>query len=245
MATSQNKNLMDLTIRTKDFVMSRGASLVGVAVPERLSKAPKGHRPQDFLPNTETVISIGLRMNRTSIICLPATITEYKADYDIANMKLNTFAWDTVRFLEDLGYEALRIPASSPFDKKRNFGDISHKHAAVASGQGRFGLNNLVLTPNYGPYVRFVTVLTNARLKPDEPLTEDICLGEKCVKCIKACPVGALKNWHYDGSQGWQINKAKCQEYLEILSEGSVCGLCIKACPIGKHSPSQKTEVSR
>jgi epoxyqueuosine reductase QueG len=163
----------------------------------------------------------------------------------MANLKLNTIAWDTVRFLEYLGYEALAIPASSPYNEKRNFGDISHKHAAVASGLGKFGLNNLVLTPDYGPYIRFATVLTSAKLKTDKPLTEDICLREKCVKCIEACPVGALKNPRYNGSEGWQINKKKCQEYLNVVSGGSVCGLCIKACPIGKHTQTQsrKTEV--
>jgi epoxyqueuosine reductase len=242
MATSQNTNPIDLTARTKAFLIGRGASLVGIAAPERLSKAPKGHRPRDFLPNTKTMISIGLKMNRTSINRLPATILEYKADYDTVNMKLNTLAWETVRFLEDLGFDALRIPASSPFNKKRNFGDISHKHAAVACGIGKFGLNDLILTPTYGPYVRFVTILTSARLKPDEPLVTDICLGEKCAKCIDACPVGALKNWHYDGSEGWQINKTKCRQYLDLVSEGSVCGLCIKACPIGKRSHSDSRQ---
>jgi epoxyqueuosine reductase len=240
MTPSQNTSLNNLTAKIKDFIMGKGASLVGIAAPERLSKAPKGHRPRNFLPNAKSVISVGLRMNKSSISHLPATMKEYKADYDIANLKLNTLAWDTVRFLEDLRYQAVAIPASSPYDEKKNFGDISHKHVAVASGLGKFGLNNLVLTPEFGPYVRFVTVLTNAELKTDKPLTEDICLKGKCSKCITACPVGALKNPRYHDSEGWQINKKKCQEYLKVASGGSVCGLCIKACPVGKHSQNQK-----
>jgi epoxyqueuosine reductase len=234
MTESRNRDLNALTNKIRNFIMSRGATVVGIASVEMLSKAPKGHRPTDFLPVAKSVISIGLRMNKFSIFHLPKTIREYEAEYDVANLKLNTLAWDIVRFLEGLRYQALAIPASSPYDEKKNFGDISHKHAAVASGLGKFGLNNLILTPNCGPYVRFVTVITNAELSTDEPLTEDICLREKCSKCVKACPVGALKNFQYDAFEGWRIDKKKCQEYLKVVSGGAVCGLCIKACPVGK-----------
>jgi epoxyqueuosine reductase QueG len=234
MTKPQNRDLNALTNKVKNFIMNRGATLVGIASAQMLSKAPKGHRPTDFLSVAKSVISIGLRMNKSSIFHLPKTIREYKAEYDVANLKLNALAWDTVRFLEDLRYQALAIPASSPYDEKKNFGDLSHKHAAVASGLGKFGLNNLILTPNYGPYVRFVTVITNAELSTNEPLTEDICLREKCSKCVKACPVGALKNPQYDAFEGWRIDKKKCQEYLDVVSGGSVCGLCIKGCPVGK-----------
>jgi len=224
--------LAGLTEKVKDFVKKKGATLVGVAAIERFSRAPKGHRPRDFLPNAKSVISIGLRINKSSILHLPRTMREYKINYDVANLKLNSIAWETACFLEDLGYEAIAIPASSPYDKKKNRGDMSHKHAAVAAGIGRFGMNNLVLTPDYGPYVRFVTVVTCAELKPDSPLNEDICLLEKCLKCVKACPAGALETPVYDASEGWLINKEKCHEYIHIISGGDVCGLCIKACPI-------------
>jgi epoxyqueuosine reductase len=231
-SSSQGENLTELTDKVKDFVLMKGATLVGVATIERFSNAPKGNRPRDLLPNAKSVISIGLRMNKSSILQLPKTMNEYKTNYDVANQKLNSLAWEIARFLENLGYEALAIPASSPHDEKKNFGDMSHKHAAVAAGLGRFGMNNLVLTPDYGSYVRFVTVITSAALRSDRPLTVDICLLDKCLKCVKACPPGALENPVYDASEGWLINKEKCHEYIHTVSGGDVCGLCIKACPI-------------
>ena len=226
--------MASLKAKLKDFVKKKGATLVGVAGIEEFSKAPKGSRPRDLLPNARSVISIGLRMNKSSILQLPKTIREYKISYDVANQKLNRLAWETAQFLEDLGYEALAIPASSPYDKKKNFGDLSHKHAAIAAGLGRFGMNNLVLTPDYGPYVRFVTVITSAPLRPDGPLIKDICLREKCLRCVKACPAEALENPVYNASEGWLIDKEKCHEYIQIVSGGDVCGLCIKACPIAR-----------
>ena len=226
--------MANLTEKVRAFVKERGATLVGVTSTDRFSKAPRGHRPKEFLPRVKSIISIGLRINKASILQLPKTMKEYKINYDVTNMRLNNLAWETARFLENLGYEALAIPASSPYDAKKNFGDISHKHAAVAAGLGKFGLNNLVLTSDYGPYVRFVTIITSAPLKPDKPLDADICLREKCLKCIKACPPKALEKGVYNATEGWRIDKEKCREYIHFVSGGDVCGLCIKACPVAK-----------
>jgi epoxyqueuosine reductase QueG len=96
----------------------------------------------------------------------------------------------------------------------------------------RSGVNNLILTPDYGPYVRLVPVITSASLRPERPLTEDICVLEKCLKCVKACPARALENSVCDASEEWLINKEKCYENMHNVSGGDVCGLCIKACPI-------------
>jgi epoxyqueuosine reductase len=230
--------LTDLTKRTKEFVLTRGATLVGIATANSLLDAPKGHRPRDFFPKAKTVISIGLNINKTAILQLPRTKKEYKTVYDMTNLKLNSLAWETAHFLTDLGYEALAIPASAPYDETKNFGDISHKHAAAATGLGKFGLNNLILTPSHGAYVRFVTLLTTAKLKPDKPSSKDVCLGMNCMKCVKACPVNALKNPKNDGLKGWRIDRKKCKEYINAFSGGSVCGFCIKACPIAQGNRS-------
>ena len=232
--TDHGENLANLTEKVRAFVKERGATLVGVASTDSFSKAPQGHRPKEFLPLAKSVISIGLGINKSSILQLPKTMKEYKMNYDVTNVRLNNLAWETARFLENLGYEALAVPASSPYDKEKNFGDISHKHVAVAAGLGKFGLNNLVLTLDYGPYVRFVTVITSAPLKPDKPFDRDICLREKCLKCIKACPPGALEKGVYNGTEGWRIDKEKCHDYIHAISGGDVCGLCIKACPVAK-----------
>ena len=234
--SSHGDRLTDLTEQVKAFAKERGATLIGIASVNRFSEAPQGHRPREFLPNAKSVISIGLKINKASVIGLPKTMREYKISYDVTNMRLNSLAWETARFLEYLGYDALAIPASPPYDTKRNFGDISHKHAAAAAGLGRFGLNNLVLTLDYGPYMRFVTLITSAPLKTDKPLRMNICLREKCLKCVKACPPKALDKAIYNATKGWAIDKEKCHKYLQVVS-GDVCGLCIKACPVaGRHA---------
>ena len=41
---------------------------------------------------------------------------------------------------------------------------FSHRHAAFLAGLGNFGVNNMLLTPEYGPRVRFGSVFTSAEL---------------------------------------------------------------------------------
>jgi len=47
------------------------------------------------------------------------------------------------------------------------------------------------LSPKYGPRVRLGTILTDAELEPD-PLYNGPPLCNKCMKCVKLCPGGAI-----------------------------------------------------
>ena len=59
-------------------------------------------------------------------------------------------------------------------------GFFSQRHAAVRAGLGEFGLSGLVITPQYGPRVRYVSVITEAALEPDPLLKEKVCMRGKC-----------------------------------------------------------------
>ena len=52
---------MTETYEIKAYVKSLGAAKVGVAPVERFEGAPRGHRPQDFLPSARSVISLCLK----------------------------------------------------------------------------------------------------------------------------------------------------------------------------------------
>jgi len=225
----------DLTNKLKSLALGKGATKVGIAPISALSEAPDSHHPEDLLPSAESLISIAVKISKSPILNLPRTRGEYRTVYDTANAKLNNLAAEIASFLEEQDYEAVPIPASR-YDRERLAGDISHKHAAVAAGLGRFGLNNLVLTPEHGPYVRFATVLTNASLRPDKPLDADLCLGEKCMRCVRACPARALQKPKHNPAEGWRINKKKCYDYIHTVLDGEICGLCIKACPSGSRT---------
>ncbi len=215
-----------LTTQLKSLAMSEGADLVGIAPVQRFEKVLKGHSPKDILQSAKFTITLGIHLLDNIIKTLPSR--EYTAHARFINSELNRIARRIAKFLEEKGYAAIPIPVSRRSAKF--MGELSHRHAAVFAGLGQIGRNNLLITPQYGPRVRLVTLVTNAPLKSDKLLKIDLCKG--CYICIEACPAGALENGKTD--------KEKCDEYSKkirtIDPKSRYCGICIKVCPIGKKS---------
>lgn len=73
---------------------------------------------------------------------------------------------------------------------------IHLKVSAMLAGLGWIGHNTLVITPEYGPRVRWVGILTDVELEPDKPFVRDLCSEqEKCRerdRCIVSCPYRAI-----------------------------------------------------
>jgi epoxyqueuosine reductase len=75
-------------------------------------------------------------------------------------------------------------------------GGIFLKDAAVMAGLGCIGMNNLVITPGYGPRIRFRALLLDQEAKATGPVDFNPCEG--CERpCRKACPVKAFQNTVY------------------------------------------------
>jgi epoxyqueuosine reductase QueG len=96
---------------------------------------------------------------------------------------------------------------------------IDIKRLATSASLGSIGKSSLVITPQFGPRVRFSIVLTDALIETDKPREFDFCEG--CDVCIEACPTGAITDSGY--------NKSACEHH-----RGKVCVLCMEACPVGE-----------
>jgi epoxyqueuosine reductase QueG len=112
---------------------------------------------------------------------------------------------------------------------------FSHRHAAYLAGLGTFGVNNMLLTPRYGPRARFTSIFTTADIVPDEVMNEEVCV--RCMRCVSSCPAKALSEGDYPASM---TDKERCTSYnLGLASRYiSPCGVCIKVCPVGKDRES-------
>ncbi|MFX0212058.1 MAG: 4Fe-4S double cluster binding domain-containing protein, partial [Candidatus Hodarchaeota archaeon] len=157
--------------------------------------------------------------------------------YRTTNQMLDSIALRTSNFIQSQGYEALQIPASQTLDRKRWRGTISHKMVATQAGVGWIGKNALLITPQYGPRVRLVTVLTDAPLHTANPIIESRC-GE-CQTCVEFCPPRALLgvNWNVKLQRKhlMQVNLcAKETRRNEKLVGNWICGVCISVCPYGR-----------
>lgn len=172
---------------------------VGVAGIERFAEAPEGHRPQDILPGAKSVIVMAIKLPQGAVQAIFRSYEEGKRylqciygahGYSLTpNYHLVFAAYRMARFLEKKGFITVPLP-SGPGAGGAPF---SHRHAAVAAGLGILGWHGLFMTPEAGPRVRIVSVITKAEMEPD-PLYNGprLCDPQKCQICVKACPTKAI-----------------------------------------------------
>ncbi len=118
---------------------------------------------------------------------------------------LEEVSLELVYWLEDAGYPAIIVPPThvDPWrydgDPKKHQGTlISLPHAAVEAGLGTLGLNQQLLTPQFGPRVLLTAVLCSVEVECDQPMAEALCRGPECGRCLKACPGDVIKQWDRD-----------------------------------------------
>jgi len=128
--------------------------------------------------------------------------------------------------IQEAGFKALPIPASQIIDWEKQQGHLSHKKVGYLAGLGWMGRNNLLVNPDFGAQIRLVTVLTDMPLEPDRPL-EMNCGG--CIRCLSACPAGAIKKTREEFDHQSCFEKLKEFRRLHIVSQ-FICGICVKAC---------------
>jgi epoxyqueuosine reductase len=186
--------MIDMTRGVKTSTLEWGADIVGIASAEAMNrKARELQTPEANLPGAKAVVSFGLKMLH-SIFKTP-NIRISRASYVHLHAELDKIAWKVAAFLEERGFDAIPMPSAVPVEMMERggvLGDISQRHAAVQAGLGRVGLSKNFLHPEFGARVRLGSVLTNAPLVPDEPLRNEVCLGDKCMKCIESCPAKAI-----------------------------------------------------
>jgi epoxyqueuosine reductase len=118
---------------------------------------------------------------------------------------LEEISLEMVYWLEDAGYPALIAPPTH-VDPWRYDGDpakhretlISLPHAAVEAGLGTLGLNLQILTKEFGPRVVLTAVLCSVDVECDRPMSEALCLGPECGRCLMACPGDVIRQWDRD-----------------------------------------------
>jgi len=193
---------IDLTETVRELAVERlGVDLFGVAPIHRFSGAPEGRRPTDYLPNAKSVVVCAAKIPDAAIDVAGRydepgkTLGPYMwSGYVVPNWDLSSAANRLARFLEVKGFKALPFPPTGLLYKYGNVGDFSHRHAAVAAGLGEFGFSGLVLTPEFGPRQRLVSIITDAPLKAS-PMYKgpELCRPSACdYACIRACPTRAM-----------------------------------------------------
>jgi epoxyqueuosine reductase QueG len=232
---------MALEDKIRQIAEAGGADLFGVA-DLGLAKAEIVRQGGQELAAYPRAISIGIRLFDDIVDRLPdrermdVAVSYRHHCYDVINDRLDDLASQVAGELQRAGYRAYPLPSSKRVDSERICALFSHKLAAHLAGLGWIGKSCLLVTPEHGPRVRFVSVLTDAPLEAGVPM--DAVCGD-CTECVDACPVSAFtgRDFREDEPREARYDARKCEKYFgEMEKQGrpAVCGMCLYACPHGK-----------
>jgi epoxyqueuosine reductase len=222
-----------------------GADFWGVA---DLSLAKKAILDQggNLVAEYPFAISIGIALSHSIVDQLPhrderAAAVSYRHEYDVVNQRLDLIASHVSSLLQQHGFQAFPVPASKRIDDQRICAIFSHKLAAHLAGLGWIGKSCLLITPEVGPRVRWISVLTDAVPAAIGKPMEERCGA--CQECVEICPVKAFTGQPYrDGEpRAIRYDASKCDRYFRKMKEKKpgleVCGLCLYVCPYGRQTP--------
>ena len=203
-----------------------GARAFGVADLDQLRKSVP-----DLLKLTgggySRAIVFGMRLQQTvleGVIDRPTPL--YFHNYRQTNYQLDGTACLVADRVQSAGFRALAVPASQIIGKNPMTGHISHKLLGWAAGIGFIGRNTLLIHPLYGAQLRYVSVLTDMPLKPDQPHA-GTC--GTCQACVAVCPAKAIKTCREDFALDACYEKLTEFTRLPFIGQ-HICGVCVKAC---------------
>ena len=147
-----------------------------------------------------------------------------------------------LKILEDLGYEAVASMNDTglviPY--------------AVKAGLGEYARNQMVITPEFGPRLRFSKIFTNLPLAFDTPRPLGVrAFCDTCTKCADNCPPKALpygppveggaNRSAIKGVTKWTSDAEKCFGFWAKLA--SDCAICMRVCPFNRDYAQRRNRL--
>ena len=115
-------------------------------------------------------------------------------------------------------------------------GDVLQPPLLLLSGLGEVSrIGEVILNPFLGPRLKSGTVTTDMPMVADKPIDfglQTFC--ERCNKCARECPSGAITagpKLMYNGYEIYKSDAEKCARYRITNAAGGMCGRCMKTCP--------------
>src|SRR4051812_9152351 len=186
----------------KRRALELGADLAGIASAATLNAFPPDPRwpqtPERILPSIKSVIVLVQRIPAGAFRAVSNVPVQYMDM--LVLRKMDKIAYRVADELERAGHPSF-VTAAQETDwnlKRASYGRLSTRHLGVEAGLGTLGLEVNILTPEFGPRIYLTGILTELELEPDQRITEQVCIGESCSRCLHSCPPNAVLHWGID-----------------------------------------------
>lgn len=207
---------MSATEKLKSFVTDLDVELVGIADLTALKGMPVGLPPEaaGFLKYYPRAIVLGAQYGKLGRSARGRQVSRY----------MDNAALAVSDYLSEEGCNSLVIRPDEEFDPTHRYGLLSLKVLAKAAGLGWQGRSLLIVSPDYGPVHRWIAVLTDMDLQPNQPIPNQCGM---CSLCVDKCPPQALSLVQFDDhptSRETVLDVDACRG-----DDG--CTICIVVCP--------------
>ena len=250
--------------KIKNYAEKMGVDDIGFASVENY-KSPNSIPLKELFPKAKTIIVLAFQQIDN---CESENDQFASVGIKIVTEFSHSCTYKLARFIKkEFKSHVMAVPGAGPVnvDKKTGLpsGYVSLRHAALATGLGNFGRNNLIIHPEMGSKVVFTAIVTDLDIKPDTPIEKRICID--CDICVNQCPVKALDEENktnvgkcalnsqpygvHGNVQFWtkfaesspeeqkkMLQDEKFKKLYQALALGSqyVCFNCTKNCPVGQ-----------
>ena len=197
----------------------------------RIDTRDMSEAPNDLPPDITHVIVLGHQMDEQLVATYPSALAGAATGREYSHEA--AIVMQLAAYIRNLGYSATASMNDTglviPY--------------ALKAGLGEYARNQMVITPEYGPRLRFSKIYTSLPLTPDRPRKRGVAaFCDICTKCADACPVKALPYGPpqisgttpsaIKGVTKWTSDAEKCFGFWARLS--SDCAICMRVCPFNR-----------
>ena len=197
----------------------------------RVDTRDMSEAPLDLPEDLPHVIVLGHEMDRELVATYPSALAGAATGREYSHEA--SIVMQTAAYIRNLGYRAVASMNDTglviPY--------------AIKAGLGEYARNQMVITPEFGPRLRFSKIFTDLPLTHDAPRPRGVrAFCDICTKCADACPVKALpfgppevggKNVSaIQGVRKWTSDAEKCFSFW--AKTATDCAICMRVCPFNR-----------